>query len=187
MRMWIGCVAAAATLISVPATATTYYVQGSGFAGGAQFNGSFEASDLDLDGQIASFVGEVSAFSGSFSGNSEVGPLSFTLADLFGLVWSMDDLIGDDTNGFIEGLRVDNAAGHFAVGPGPFALCDGVQNCAFADNDTAQTFSIEGLRVSLTPFQAVPEPASWALMIAGFGLAGSALRRARPRRAIAFA
>lgn len=32
----------------------------------------------------------------------------------------------------------------------------------------------------------VPEPTSWALMIAGFGLTGAALRR-RPRRALAFA
>ena len=30
--------------------------------------------------------------------------------------------------------------------------------------------------ISLQPF-AVPEPSTWALMIAGFGLAGSALRR----------
>ena len=35
-----------------------------------------------------------------------------------------------------------------------------------------------GFRVTLTQ---VPEPASWALMIAGFGLAGGALRRRRER------
>lgn len=34
------------------------------------------------------------------------------------------------------------------------------------------------------PFVAVPEPASWAMMIAGFGLAGASLRR-RPRAALA--
>ncbi|HEY1124269.1 MAG TPA: PEPxxWA-CTERM sorting domain-containing protein [Sphingobium sp.] len=33
----------------------------------------------------------------------------------------------------------------------------------------------------------VPEPASWAMMIAGFGLAGSVLRRRSDRRATAFA
>ncbi|MGL4541450.1 MAG: PEPxxWA-CTERM sorting domain-containing protein, partial [Polymorphobacter sp.] len=32
---------------------------------------------------------------------------------------------------------------------------------------------------------AVPEPASWALLIGGFGLVGSALRRARKRAATA--
>ena len=37
----------------------------------------------------------------------------------------------------------------------------------------------------LTAFQAVPEPASWAMMIGGFGLAGGALRRRRAERAFA--
>ncbi|MBU1377732.1 MAG: PEPxxWA-CTERM sorting domain-containing protein [Alphaproteobacteria bacterium] len=41
---------------------------------------------------------------------------------------------------------------------------------------TASTFVTE--RVIET---GVPEPATWALMIAGFGLAGSAVRRARSR------
>jgi hypothetical protein len=187
MRMLIGCVAAAATLISVPASATIYYVQGSGFVDGATFNGSFDASDVDLDGQISSFDGEVSAFAGSFSGNSQVGPLSFTMADLFGLVWSMDDLIGDDVNGDIEGLGLSNGLASYLVGPGPFAFCDGVQNCSAASDGAGQTFSIEGLRVSLTPFPSVPEPSSWALMIAGFGIAGAVLRRKRVRQAVSFA
>ncbi|MGH6781646.1 MAG: PEPxxWA-CTERM sorting domain-containing protein, partial [Sphingomonadaceae bacterium] len=33
-------------------------------------------------------------------------------------------------------------------------------------------------------FRVVPEPASWAMMIAGFGLIGAALRRYRPGRTI---
>jgi hypothetical protein len=35
---------------------------------------------------------------------------------------------------------------------------------------------------ALTPPGAVPEPASWALMLTGFGLAGVAIRRQRARR-----
>ena len=34
---------------------------------------------------------------------------------------------------------------------------------------------------------AVPEPASWALMIAGFGLVGSAMRRRKPSVSVSFA
>jgi hypothetical protein len=35
----------------------------------------------------------------------------------------------------------------------------------------------------LTPPPALPEPASWALMVSGFGMVGAALRRQRPRHA----
>jgi hypothetical protein len=47
-------------------------------------------------------------------------------------------------------------------------------------NTAAGTFSFRGVAETAT-FQAelggVPEPATWALMIAGYGLAGAALRR----------
>nr|WP_281422184.1 PEPxxWA-CTERM sorting domain-containing protein [Sphingobium xanthum] len=33
--------------------------------------------------------------------------------------------------------------------------------------------------ISLTPLGAIPEPASWALMIGGFALAGAAMRRSK--------
>jgi hypothetical protein len=52
-------------------------------------------------------------------------------------------------------------------------------NCAITGHCDLN-FRVTGV----TPAGAVPEPASWALMIAGFGLAGGALRR---RRAPAFA
>ena len=49
-----------------------------------------------------------------------------------------------------------------------------------ADYTTIDSFSTAGQFTGGTiSFQAVPEPATWALMIAGFGLAGAALRRRR--------
>ena len=43
--------------------------------------------------------------------------------------------------------------------------------------------SVSGLRVEMTgtanTLSAVPEPANWAMMILGLGLAGAALRRQR--------
>jgi hypothetical protein len=48
-------------------------------------------------------------------------------------------------------------------------------------------FGLDGVDATLTPAASptpgVPEPASWALMIAGFGLAGAMLRRRRPATA----
>jgi hypothetical protein len=45
--------------------------------------------------------------------------------------------------------------------------------------------SAEGNRVELTLGNAVPEPSSWAMMIAGFGLTGAALRRHRRFKTLA--
>ena len=36
-----------------------------------------------------------------------------------------------------------------------------------------------GLRIADTPGGAVPEPAMWAMLVAGFGLVGGAVRRRR--------
>jgi PEP-CTERM motif len=50
----------------------------------------------------------------------------------------------------------------------------------------APTFAIDGfldnVAVSGPPIASVPEPASWALMIAGFGIVGGAMRNANRQR-----
>jgi hypothetical protein len=51
-----------------------------------------------------------------------------------------------------------------------------VDNVGFSFGDTSQSFNFE--------VAAVPEPASWAMMIAGFGLAGATLRRRRTTSAV---
>jgi PEP-CTERM motif len=67
--------------------------------------------------------------------------------------------------------------------PGVYSAADGYGLFAGAGiepNDQDPTFVIS--TDGVLTVQAVPEPATWALMIAGFGLAGAALRR---RRAVA--
>ncbi len=46
-------------------------------------------------------------------------------------------------------------------------------------------YSLRNVFVQLTPFSAVPEPGSWAMLIAGFGLVGAAARRRRAGAAAA--
>ncbi|MFQ3665705.1 MAG: PEPxxWA-CTERM sorting domain-containing protein [Sphingomonadaceae bacterium] len=53
--------------------------------------------------------------------------------------------------------------------------------------DTAAGVGVVTWTVTVTggDTPAIPEPASWAMMIAGFGFVGSALRRRRPARSLA--
>lgn len=65
------------------------------------------------------------------------------------------------------GFNVNLAAGEYT-------LEAGVVN--FEDDLNASVLLVDAFQLAET---AVPEPATWALMIAGFGLAGAALRRRR--------
>jgi hypothetical protein len=66
------------------------------------------------------------------------------------------------------------------LGPGTYSIEAGVRNVGDIANGYSPGFDsrliFDNVAVSAAP---VPEPASWALMIAGFGLVGGALRRRR--------
>ena len=59
----------------------------------------------------------------------------------------------------------------------PSALHFGVGDGVFSDNSGSFSVSVLG----------VPEPANWAMMIAGFGMAGFAMRARRSRVAVTYA
>ncbi len=60
---------------------------------------------------------------------------------------------------------------------GFYRLAFGVTN--WSDNAFASGLAYTGVFVDGTPVGAIPEPASWAMLIAGFGLVGAAARRRR--------
>jgi len=93
-----------------------------------------------------------------------------------------------------------SVAGHmqwdnFGMG-GQSALCFDVPGAAFTciGNPPAETVDVNGIisngprsgRFVLGTAQAVPEPATWALMIGGFAMAGAAARR-RVRTTVTYA
>lgn len=65
--------------------------------------------------------------------------------------------------------------------PNPFIFtADGGSSRLFVlDTDGTLTNNSGGISLSIEEYAPVPEPASWAMMLTGFGLAGSALRRTR--------
>jgi hypothetical protein len=144
-----------------------------GFSGGATATGGFTGTDLNDDGQLSSFQGEITDFYMAFSGNSFVQAFNLGFDDLFGLVYDNDGgPLGDGLGGDIEGIGAQNfqfaylaGAGPLGGGPSPTAvdICD----CA----------PINGLVSDL--LGGAPEPSTWAMMLAGFGMTGAALRRRR--------
>jgi hypothetical protein len=171
------CACAISALSVVPAAAARFDFNQGGWSEGAVFTGSFFGEDLNHDGQISSFDGEISDVFGDFSGNALVPATHLAASELYGLVYDLDGYLGDGTTGELEGLAFywpSTSIVRYAVGTGPFETCDGVSTCSFINGLTAQDTSAQGLKVT---GGAVPEPASWAMMLAGFGLIGGALRR----------
>lgn len=122
-------------------------------------------------------VGGTGLFGDSFQGNtaftdvfkivlSTAGKLSITMTKTAGAIsFVSKDLVGV---GAIVGLGVPN---DFFVGPGTYDL-------KFVGNTTG-TATYSGT----IDFAAVPEPATWAMMIAGLGVVGMAMRRRTTRNA----
>lgn len=81
-------------------------------------------------------------------------------ADASGVVVGNPFLIGDGTT--------------IAAPVGAFQLLLGYNDDIFSDNSGSLRVEVSGPDASV-----VPEPASWALMVGGFGLTGAALRRRR--------
>ena len=104
----------------------------------------------------------------SYSGGTIVAPFGLGFADLFGLVYDLNGgPLGDGTTLAVEGVGAAGGSASFVLGPGPLALCDTGVVCGIIDG----------------PAAVVPEPASWALMIAGCGLLGQFARRRKLRSA----
>jgi hypothetical protein len=195
--MKIGIVAAAllasAVGLAVPAAAQVRYFAFTvdGFTDGATLTGTFAGEDLNNDGALIAIggAGEITQFSAHFSGNSLVAAMDFDLAELQngGLLYAFGNptLVGTGGPYASEGLAVGVVNGHVAGGGQAAGYsCDGIQSCFFVTPDFYGTTDYSVSLGSVTEIAgppAVPEPASWALMLAGFGLIGTMMRQ-RMRR-----
>jgi hypothetical protein len=139
------------------------------FAGGAPVTVSFMVSgnqrDLDTDGFYAA-VNFLPANDGV--ANFISGPAGFNtgyLDMLNGTPWT-ESIVGDRS-------YITYSYWFIADHSGAFTMTFGAQNTP--NNNIGPLLD----NVSVTGAPGVPEPATWALMIGGFGLAGATLRRRR--------
>ena len=142
----------------------TFANQGAGFTFGSNgdfFNGPVTISTAN-GGQANTIFGQPTT---NFA-DGRGGPLSFGPNDQYAAFATPTPIrftIGDN---FI-GLRAVTASGTF-------------YGYAFTTNNVLNTVGFESVADrAVTATQGVPEPASWALMLGGFGLAGTAMRRRR--------
>lgn len=159
-----------------PAMATSYAIELDGWDTGGLLTGSFAGDDLNGDGFISWLDGEVTAFSVSFGGSSNVGAFSFGTANLQGLIYRLDGgPLGDD--------ELPQSEGIFASSDN-FTLLSGIGAAgvpgAFVVDLGAESFATTA---SLITVSAVPEPQSVLLMMGGLTLLGVAAR-ARSARAL---
>jgi hypothetical protein len=182
MKKYTGYVFALALMLATSTTYAmpmTYNFSQTGFSGGATISGSFTGNDLDMDGAINSFLGEVTNYSVSFSGNMIVGAFSHSFADLGGLIYVLGNgvFLGDDailgTEGVASGPGFGPPGGPFTYesGLGPQGTLGGI----VIDNNTGATDGSQNLVV----VTAVPEPAIITLM--GLGLVGIGFSRRKAR------
>lgn len=183
--------------LAVPAAAQVRYFDFTidGFTDGATITGTFAGEDLDNDGALVTIrgSGEITQFSAHFSGNSLVGAMDFGMADMgpgSGLLYAFGNPTFTGTGGSAgqEGFAAGFAGGRI-IGGGRATgqSCDGVNACFLVTTDglgpNSDYSSSLGVVTEVAAPPSVPEPASWALMASGFGVAGAAMRRRR----IAFA
>ncbi|MBU1378438.1 MAG: PEPxxWA-CTERM sorting domain-containing protein [Alphaproteobacteria bacterium] len=186
--------ALAAVTIASPAAATTvltYVGADFTFRGGTEPFGDRLTATIELADPLgANFSGAVSWL--SFTISDGVHTLSAPFASsrtLFAtngagqiVNWRVSATINPDSQTAIDLSTANNLQGQFG-GYAAYTSDSAVHNIGISLNfySFAESYPAVGTWTATTLADpgAIPEPATWALMIAGFGLAGTALRRRR--------
>ena len=167
--------AIAAMTAAAPAwAAKTFVLDNVTLQGGGTLTGSFTTDDA-----LTSLLGvNITASSGTF-GPGVFSTFTYNNAALANWVSLPSQGFQISTSGAAQQLRLDF-----------FPLTASGANILHTSNEYQNTGggrAVTGGRVVLDVPSAVPEPATWAMMITGFGLAGAALRRRGRKVALAAA
>ncbi|WP_235977287.1 PEPxxWA-CTERM sorting domain-containing protein [Sandaracinobacteroides hominis] len=121
----------------------------------------------------------VQSFTADATGTLDISWLEGSRPDIFGggykgdqtyEVWLSSSLLG----------TFSTASGQNFVGRGLSALVSGGQSYTLAFHGLSQsdnTAFVDNVSASITPTGGVPEPGTWTMMIAGFGMVGLGMRR----------
>jgi hypothetical protein len=132
-------------------------------------DGQYSVYFASPDVATFTFDTAINAFAVSVSGLGDVGSTSLVITYASGV------------QTLFEGLDTDGAFGTLFAGLVTDEAITAISFTGLADGDGIFfDYAIFGTGANPTP--AVPEPASWATMIAGFGLVGTAMRRRVRRR-----
>lgn len=163
-------------------TPSTYYFWQSGFQGGGVLSGSFSGVDSDGSLQLTGFDGggEISGFSVSMSGNSQVPDFSIDTSGLWGLVYDLNGgtFLGDGLTGNIEGIGatgtiIEGGTVQYKSGQGPNGFDGGI-----IEYNGGSIMTPNPVMLSLSPITpevyqdtlaSVPEPGTASFAIIGLG------------------
>ena len=183
----------AATMLAAPAMAAPVFVNTNADLIASPFSFDFQGATFTLSGSNSfaaplsvqtSDTGEFSSF-GGFLGIPVTPSPSFTNRgtvqygpDIFGSYASFDSL-----------TRVNSSNGNNFLGFRALVGDDAYYGFVFTTNGILNGYGFEtSANTAITATTAaVPEPATWAMMIGGFAFAGSVLRRRKNAATLAYA
>jgi len=188
MKTFAAAALAASTLFAIPATAATFVVAAQGnsssgstglatlsFNAGDAFTVTADASDLWSAGSLPRYSNAGGLTANLFAtGADESGQAAGTqIGQSFG-TWSQ--------NGFSapHGALVGQIGTDYYLLGTSFtgvAASAGVLNLFYWDNNNGDNTG--DISVTVNGLAAVPEAATWTLLVAGFGISGAAIRRRR--------
>jgi hypothetical protein len=162
-------------LFNLPAVSTVT-VQSAGaqdfsYAGNGSFSATPFGTFIDKIACCTIHGGKNNGKEGNGQANGDAPPLIFTVFNAGGLTFAGQGATFDPNTGK---LLTTGTGNHFVSNAGGWWFAADIY-----DGATKQTYNVAARDAFGPTSGAVPEPATWALMIMGFGSAGAMLRRRR--------